>query len=230
MKKRMLVILLGLLLGCYSKIVNAEPYRHTLCNQEGISCMQVQDEDTWYSLWPDDRERDVVMRLNRMNVRLRPGMVIAVPDNLNNVDLMDISPFSYQIDPPGRRLVIVDPKRLAWGAYDAGGRLLNWGPASGGQGYCADVGHRCHTPAGSYSVYSKRGYECRSTKFPVGRGGAPMPYCMFFNGGYALHGSSYVPGYNASHGCIRMFTDDARWLNEDFVGSPKSTRVVVYHY
>ena len=230
MKKGMLVILLGLLLGCYSKIVSAESYRQSLCDQEGISCIQVQNGETWSSLWPDDRERDIVMRLNRMNIQLRPGTLVAVPDNLSNVSRMDISPFSQQIDPPGRRLIIVDPKKLAWGAYGADGQLVNWGPASGGQRYCSDIGHQCHTPAGSYSVYNKRGYECRSTKFPVGRGGAPMPYCMFFNGGYALHGSSFVPGYNASHGCIRLFTDDARWLNEDFVGSMKSTSVVVYHY
>lgn len=44
-----------------------------------------------------------------------------------------------------------------------------------------------------------------------------MPYCMFFHGGYALHGSYKVPGYDDSHGCIRLFIDDARWLNEEFV-------------
>lgn len=230
MNKHKLFVLLGFLGGFFSSSVFAEPYRHTLCDQEGITCMQVQEGEDWYSLFPDDRERDVVMRLNRMNVRLRPGMFIAVPDNLNNVDRMDISPFSYQIDAPGRRLVIVDPKRLAWGAYDSNGQLINWGPASGGQGYCPDVHRVCHTPSGSYSIYHKRGYECKSTKFPVGVGGAPMPYCMFFKGGYALHGSPYVPGYNASHGCIRLFTDDARWLNQDFVGGAGATKVVVYHY
>jgi len=32
---------------------------------------------------------------------------------------------------------------------------------------------------------------------------------MFFHGGFALHGSPSVPGYNASHGCVRLFDDDA---------------------
>jgi lipoprotein-anchoring transpeptidase ErfK/SrfK len=41
---------------------------------------------------------------------------------------------------------------------------------------------------------------------------------MFFNkAGYAFHGSPKVPGQNASHGCVRIFTDDAKWLNENFV-------------
>ena len=33
--------------------------------------------------------------------------------------------------------------------------------------------------------------------------GARMPYCMHFNGGYAMH-QGYVPPYAASHGCIRL--------------------------
>lgn len=32
---------------------------------------------------------------------------------------------------------------------------------------------------------------------------AKMPFCMHFNGGYAMH-EGYVPPYAASHGCIRI--------------------------
>jgi len=227
MQKKLWGVFIIFLLGLFSKIVFAEPYRHSLCYQEGITCIRVQPGDTWYDLWPDERERDVVMRLNRMNIHLRPGMILAVPDNLADIDMMDISPFSYHIPSTGRRVVLVDPKRLAWGAYDSGGNLVNWGPMSGGKGYCPDIHGRCKTPVGSFSVYNKRGPECYSTKFPIGEGGAPMPYCMFFKGGYAMHGG-YVPGFNASHGCVRLFTPDARWLNEEFVGL--GTKVVVYRH
>jgi hypothetical protein len=41
--------------------------------------------------------------------------------------------------------------------------------------------------------------EPRGTHFD----GARMPYCMHFNGGYAMH-EGYVPPYAASHGCIRL--------------------------
>jgi len=227
MEKRLGSVLIGFLLSLCSSIIYAEPYRYSLCNQEGITCIQVESGDTWYSLWPDDRERVIVMQLNRMNSHLRPGMVIAVPDNLANLGSMDISPFSYHIASPGRRLVLVDPKRLAWGAYSSDGTLVNWGPISGGRGYCPDIRSGCKTPSGTFSVYSKRGADCFSTKFPIGEGGAPMPYCMFFKGGYAMHGG-YVPGFNASHGCIRLFTEDARWLNQEFVST--GTKVIVYHY
>ena len=33
--------------------------------------------------------------------------------------------------------------------------------------------------------------------------GAPMPYFMRFTGGIGMH-TGYLPGYNASHGCVRM--------------------------
>ena len=55
-----------------------------------------------------------------------------------------------------------------------------------------------------------------------------MPYCMFFNGGQALHGS---PGGvmlgNESHGCVRMFVSDAEWLRYEFVDWPE---VIVLPY
>ena len=55
-----------------------------------------------------------------------------------------------------------------------------------------------------------------------------MPYCMFFKGGFAMHGSSGVPGYNASHGCVRLFVDDAQWLNQDFADI--GTQVIILPY
>ena len=32
-----------------------------------------------------------------------------------------------------------------------------------------------------------------------------------------MHGSHDIPGRRASHGCVRMFTHDAQWLNYNFV-------------
>ena len=36
----------------------------------------------------------------------------------------------------------------------------------------------------------------------------------YFKGGFAIHGSTSVPAYPASHGCIRVTIDDADWLEE----------------
>jgi lipoprotein-anchoring transpeptidase ErfK/SrfK len=40
---------------------------------------------------------------------------------------------------------------------------------------------------------------------------SPMPYSVFFHGGYAIHGTEYVRrlGSPASHGCIRLHTANA---------------------
>lgn len=114
----------------------------------------------------------------------------------------------------GRNVFIFDPRRLRWAAYNSNGTLIKTGAGSGGKGYCSDLKRSCRTPSGTYSVYAKRGASCKSSKFPVGKGGAPMPYCTFFRGGYAIHGSYNVPNYNASHGCIRVHPSAAKWLQK----------------
>jgi lipoprotein-anchoring transpeptidase ErfK/SrfK len=55
---------------------------------------------------------------------------------------------------------------------------------------------------------------------------------MFFHGGYAFHGSNEIPGYNASHGCVRIFSEDARWLNQEFIDLPEEggTKVIIQEY
>lgn len=117
----------------------------------------------------------------------------------------------------GNRVFIYDPQQLSWAAYDSDGRLVRTGPGSAGSGYCSDLGRSCRTPVGTFHVFSKQGSEYKSKVFPLPRGGAPMPYAMFFHGGAAIHGSYDVMEHNASHGCIRTLVEDAEWLNHDFL-------------
>jgi lipoprotein-anchoring transpeptidase ErfK/SrfK len=128
----------------------------------------------------------------------------------------------------GSRIVIVDPNEHAWGAYNAEGILVAQGAASTGKGYCEDLGGPCKTPSGTFAVYRKGGADCKSSIFPIPEGGAPMPYCMFFHGGYALHGSDHVPNYNASHGCVRMHPSDAAWLSNNFVKVGTKVQILPY--
>lgn len=76
-----------------------------------------------------------------------------------------------------------------------------WNVSTGRKGYS--------TPRGSYAPkhlarqhYSKKYYN------------SPMPYSIFFRGGYAVHGTSAVGklGGPASHGCIRLATGNAAKL------------------
>jgi L,D-transpeptidase catalytic domain len=49
------------------------------------------------------------------------------------------------------------------------------------------------------NIDARKNHRPRGTHFD----GARMPYCMHFNGGYAMH-EGYVPPFAASHGCIRL--------------------------
>lgn len=187
------------------------------CGEDGFRCIRVAPGDRWETLFTDPVERDLAMRINRMNVAPRNGQRIAVPTVPGSTALLNLAPFPRQIPAlPADRLVI-DQRELAWGAYDSSGRLLRWGPMSGGKRYCPDVGRACRTLPGRFRVYRMEGADCVSKKFPIGKGGAKMPYCMFYHGGYAIHGSYEVPGYHASHGCVRIFVEDAAWLYHDFI-------------
>lgn len=112
---------------------------------------------------------------------------------------------------------IFNPRTLIWYAYASDGTLVKTGYGSGGSNYCKDLHRRCHTPVGTFSVYGKGNASCKSSKFPIGHPGAPMPWCMYFHNGFAVHGSYEVRNYNASHGCIRIYPEDAYWLSHNLI-------------
>ena len=59
--------------------------------------------------------------------------------------------------------------------------------------------------------------------------GSPMPYSIFFNGGYAIHGSYEISrlGRPASHGCIRLHPKNAAVLFALVQANMKDTLIVV---
>jgi lipoprotein-anchoring transpeptidase ErfK/SrfK len=65
------------------------------------------------------------------------------------------------------------------------------------------------TPSGSYRAQRLERYWY-STKYD----NAPMHNAVFFKGGYAIHGTSYVSelGRPASHGCVRLHPSNAAEL------------------
>jgi L,D-transpeptidase ErfK/SrfK len=232
MKKpiKLLTITISLLfLYSFNMRVEATVFGQFLCTTPGYFCLHVKNGESWKSLWPNYQQRRIVMRVNRMNIPLHPNMVIAVPNNLDKIQLIDLAPFIRQIPAPGEKLFLFDPRVLAWAAYDPNGQLVRWGPAVGGAHWCSDVKHSCQTVAGVYRVYAKGTADCVSHTFPMPNGGAPMPYCMFFDRGQAFHGEPHgLPGYNSSHGCVRLFVRDAQWLNQMFI--EHGTKVVINPY
>lgn len=123
---------------------------------------------------------------------------------------------------------VYNPKTLRWKAINSEGDVVRSGHGSGGRSYCPDTKRSCHTPTGTFHVIGKRGAECKSSRYPVGKGGAPMPYCMYFSKYYAVHGSYEIPHHNASHGCIRIPPNDARWLYHNFMKVGTTVEVKPY--
>lgn len=192
-------------------------YGPGLCAAPQYQCVKVEHGQTWEKLFPDPVQRDLVQRVNRTYNSLWAGKEIVVPRDLAHVSLFDLSPFPLQIDDHEKQIV-VDQDKLAWAAYDANGELVKWGPIASGADKCSDNSSpTCRTMTGIFRIFSKEDVRCKSGVFPIGKGGAKMPYCMYFHKGLALHGSDDIPGYRASHGCVRMFTQDAKWLNENWV-------------
>lgn len=228
-----IITVIGLIIS--QTALSKQRFGESLCDVSDYFCIKVKPGESWESLFPNLEERDIVRRINRMNIPLRQGMTLAVPKNIERLTIYDVSPFPRYIESDGEKTIYVSQKQLAWGAYDEAGELIWWGPISSGTGHCSQRDNFCRTPGGSFRIIRKQDIECVSTAFPRrsngNHGGAEMPYCMHFFRGYALHGSSTVPGYRASHGCVRMFIEDARWLNEEFINLPgigeKGTRVIV---
>ena len=79
------------------------------------------------------------------------------------------------------------------------------------------------TPVGTYRPIRLERYW-RSRKYD----NAPMPWSVFFHGGYAIHGTTAIKqlGRPASHGCVRLHPDNARTLFETIVENGKANTII----
>jgi lipoprotein-anchoring transpeptidase ErfK/SrfK len=66
------------------------------------------------------------------------------------------------------------------------------------------------TPTGVYVGAEALSKHHRSRLY----GGAPMPFAIFYDGDYAIHGTDQIRrlGQPASHGCVRLHPDNAAIL------------------
>ncbi|MDI6026246.1 L,D-transpeptidase [Corticibacterium sp. UT-5YL-CI-8] len=81
-----------------------------------------------------------------------------------------------------------------------GGRLIySWKVSTARKGYVTPRG--AWRPTRMHKMWYSRKYD-----------NAPMPYSVFYHGGYAIHGTSAVKrlGTPASHGCVRLNTANAQ--------------------
>jgi hypothetical protein len=97
-----------------------------------------------------------------------------------------------------------------------GASRYRWPVSTGRWGY--------NTPNGSYRP-QRLAWKWFSRKYDW----SPMPYSIFFNEGYAIHGSYEVSrlGRPASHGCIRLSPSNAAVLFALVKDRTDETRIVV---
>ncbi len=134
--------------------------------------------------------------------------------------LVGTQAYAKDVKKPKKEITVaVDLSKQRMEVYVDGYRKHKWKVSTARKGYS--------TPTGDYSPQwiSRMHY---SRKYD----NSPMPYSVFYNGGYAIHGTNYVSrlGRPASHGCIRLHTSNARKLYKMVRKyGKKSMRIIVRH-
>ena len=142
-----------------------------------------------------------MLRLNRINSNfLKIGSIVVIPKNPEDFD--SLSPFPTELPTANEipKLMIVSQRVQAFGIYEHG-KLITWGPVSTG---------KQSTPTTSKLYFTNwKGKEVHSSfsdewilKWNVNLDNSE---------GIGMHQYD-MPGYPASHSCIRMFASDAEWI------------------
>ena len=149
---------------------------------------------------------DILEKLNRRDREhlLRtdppvPGLIVPATWDL---DPLAYSPFPLDWTAAAAlpRYIVVDQPSQAFGAYELG-RLVRWGPVSTGRKETA-------TPAGSFNLT----WRSRKRTSTDNDAWVLEWYFNFINArGISFHQFD-LPGYAASHACVRMLQRDAIWL------------------
>jgi lipoprotein-anchoring transpeptidase ErfK/SrfK len=113
-------------------------------------------------------------------------------------------------------VVIVDKTTQRLSVDVDGARRYDWPVSTARWGY--------RTPNGTYRP-ERLARRWFSRKYDW----SPMPYSIFFDGGYAIHGSYEVSrlGRPASHGCIRLHPNNAKILFDLVQKRVRQTRIII---
>lgn len=143
-----------------------------------------------------------ILHLNRVDLQhVRAGARLVVPITPSSVDA--VAPFPHLL-PPGAwsrgRMIVVSRRIQAFAAYDDGVRV-RWGGVSTGREETA-------TPAGLFATNwkSKLRRSSDNAEWLL-----PWLVNLVNATGVSFHQFA-LPGYPASHACVRLLEDDARWI------------------
>ena len=149
-----------------------------------------------------DAQQKVIYSLNRIEARrLRVGKNVVIPDTLFD-DIFNYSPFPKQLqllsDIP--KTVLISQRVQGIALYE-NGKLIKWGPVSSG---------KKSTPTPNGLHYGN--YKAREKVSTVDDAWLLPFYFNFMNfEGVGVH-QYELPGYPASHACVRLDMDDAKYI------------------
>jgi len=169
----------------------------------------------------DSTQLYTVLGLNRIDLRkVKQTDTLVVPDTLVR-DFNAYAPFPRSIASLDsvKKILLCSYPLEAFAAYERG-RLVRWGPTSMGK-------KSTPTPTGLFHTNWK-------SKSTVSTDNADWILNWYFNlvnnTGVSLH-QYELPGYPASHSCVRLREDDARWIYywaEQWKVSPDGRDVTAY--
>ncbi len=141
-----------------------------------------------------------VLQTNRIDAtHIKSGAKIVIPVSFDSATR---SPFPLEVSELSevKKLLLISQRIQAFGVYESG-KLVRWGPVSTGK-------QSTQTPSKLFSTNWK-GKEVKSS--------FDDEWILKFNfnldntEGVGFH-QYEMPGYPASHSCVRMLMDDAMWL------------------
>lgn len=146
---------------------------------------------------------DMVLALNRVNMnKIQKGAVLTIPASWKDVDMMALSPYPTYIDriKDIPKFIFVSQRVQAFGLYEKG-KLVRWGPVSTG---------KKATPTPSKLFFAN--WKQKLTISNIDDTWI-MPWNVNFANldGMSLHPYE-LPGYAASHSCVRLFESDAMFI------------------
>ena len=185
-------------------VVKKEPKIYRKQINYTIDSLKTRDQiDSLFNSYSEDQLK-TILALNRIEKhRLRPERPIVIPECASD-EFNAYSPFPENINflqciP---KTVLISQRVQAFGLYE-NGELVKWGPVSSGK-------NSTRTPNGlNYGNYKAKRKTSTVDESWV------LPYYFNFMNfeGVGVHQYA-LPGYPASHGCVRLKMEDAKYIFE----------------
>jgi lipoprotein-anchoring transpeptidase ErfK/SrfK len=175
-----------------------------------------------------ENQQNIIAAINRMDVwRIRVKKALVIPDTLLT-DFINYSPFPSKLPIADtiEKIILVSLRTQLIAAYE-NGNLVRFGPTSTG---------KKSTPSPSGLFYTNFKSKLKTSTVD-GQWRMPWYFNISNYGGIGMHQYA-LPGYPASHSCIRLYEKDAKWifdwakqwvLNEDGTAiMERGTPVIVF--